>query len=143
MGGEGFLPVSILSITWIGSVLPLHEELECSAPPPRCCLWASVSLTATPQWGKVPAGSCSGHPRCVLKSSSKTHCLQGLAGRQALQLWTTGPEPHPLRALSSDALESGCSDLGKDSLQQEWPAETRSVGSQAIPPPHVQRLRMT
>ena len=46
---EGFIPVSILPITCIGRIFPLHKKLECSAPPPRCCLWDSVSLTATPQ----------------------------------------------------------------------------------------------
>ena len=36
-----------------------------------------------------------------------------------------------LWALSSDAAESSFADGGKGSLQQEWPAETRSVGPQA------------
>lgn len=42
---------------------------------------------------EVPAGSSpSSHPRCALKSSSKMHCVQGLAGRHTLR--TAGPEPH-------------------------------------------------
>lgn len=58
MEREGFLPVFILPVIWLGKILSLHKKFECSAPLPRCCLWASVSLSAIliPQWGKVPAG---------------------------------------------------------------------------------------
>lgn len=43
--------------------------------------------------GKGASRLLPSHPRCDLKSSSKMHCPQGLAGRQMLQLWTLGPEP--------------------------------------------------
>ena len=46
---DGFIPVYTLPITCIGRIFPLHKKPECSAPPPRCCLWDSVSPTATPQ----------------------------------------------------------------------------------------------
>lgn len=95
MGREGFLPVSIFPIIWVGSILPLREKLVCSAPPPRDCPWVSVSLFATPQWGEVPAGFRPRHPQSVLKSSTTMHRPPGLAGRQALQLWAAGMEPHP------------------------------------------------